>query len=234
MLSRKRKNIKMTQLVRLMKKLDQEVGKCSRCGICQSVCPLYKVTQRESDVARGKLMLLDGLMRSFFDDPDGVRQRLDRCLLCGSCAANCPRGVNVVEIFLNARVLITGYAGLSPVKRILFRKMLSNPDFFDRMMLLGVRWQGLFFKKIQFQMHGSCAAVVSPLLSRRRMVPLAPVPFHKIVSTLNFENETGSGTGKKTSSGAARPRVAFLSAAFWTRCIQRWLQILCGSWTFTR
>src|SRR6056297_1261960 len=119
MLKRKKKQIKMAELVRRMKKLEQQVARCSRCGICQSVCPLYNVTQNESDVARGKLMLIDGLMRSFFDDPEGVWQRLDRCLLCGSCVANCPRGVNGVEIFLNARMVIAGYRGMSLVKKII-------------------------------------------------------------------------------------------------------------------
>ena len=150
MLDRKKKQIKMAELIRLMRKLDDQVARCSRCGICQSVCPLYKLTKNESDVARGKLMLLDGLMRSFFDDPEGVWQRLDRCLLCGACAESCPRGVNLIEIFLNARVVISGYRGLSLAKRIVFRNLLANPDFFDRMMFLGSKWQDLFFKKRNF------------------------------------------------------------------------------------
>ncbi len=184
MLDLKRKRLKMIELIRLMKTLDQQVAQCSRCGICQSVCPLYDITKNESDVARGKLMLLDGLMRSFFDDPAGVRQRLDRCLLCGSCAANCPRGVNTVEIFLNARMIINGYSGLSLVKKIIFRYLLSNPNFFDRIVAWGARWQYLLFKKTDFKLDASCSTMVSPLLSERQMVPLAPIPFHKISSGL--------------------------------------------------
>jgi len=125
-------------------------------------------------------MLIDGLMRSFFDDPEGVRQRLDRCLLCGSCAANCPRGVNVVEIFLDARVIMSGYRGMSLIKKIIFRHLLSNPESFDRIISWASKWQYLFFKKTDFQIDASCAEIVSPLLSKRRMVPLAPVPFHRI------------------------------------------------------
>ncbi len=182
----------MAELVQMMKTLDQQVARCSRCGICQSVCPLYNVTKNESDVTRGKLMLLDGLMRSFFDDPKGVLQRLDRCLLCGSCAANCPRGVNAVEIFLNARVIISGYRGMSLIKKIIFRYLLSNPEFFDRIISWGAKWQYLFFRKTDVQVNLSCASMVSPLLSNRRMVPLAPASFHQISSGLiKTEKRTG-------------------------------------------
>ncbi|MCD6584915.1 MAG: (Fe-S)-binding protein [Desulfobacteraceae bacterium] len=170
----------MIELIQMMKTLDQAVARCSRCGMCQAVCPLYIVTKNESDVARGKLMLLDGLMRSFFEDPKGVLQRLDRCLLCGSCAANCPRGVNTLEIFLNARIIISGYSRMPLVKKIIFRYLLSNPELFDRIISWASKWQYLFFIKTEFQLDASCAALISPLLSKRRMVPLAPVPFHKI------------------------------------------------------
>lgn len=181
----------------MMRTLDQQVARCSRCGMCQSVCPLYNITKNESDVARGKLMLLDGLMRAFFEDPKGVWQRLDQCLLCGSCAANCPRGVNVVEIFLNARVIISGYRRMPLLKKIIFRHLLSNPDRFDRIISWGSKWQYLFFKKTDFQVDASCAGMISPLFSDRWMLPLAPVPFHKM---------SGVPVKKKIETG---PRVAF-------------------------
>ncbi len=196
MLKLRKKKLKMAELIRLMKNLDQEVTKCSRCGICQSVCPLYDVTKQESDVARGKLMLLKGLMRAFFEDPDGVWQRLDRCLLCGACAQNCPRGVNSVEIFLTARMIISGYKRMPLIKKIIFRHLLSNPKFFDRMVAWAARWQYLFFKNADLQIDGSCTAMVSPLLSNRRMIPLATVPFHKTSSELT---STGKSTGKKVA-----------------------------------
>jgi glycolate dehydrogenase iron-sulfur subunit len=206
MLNVKRKKLKMVELVRLMKTLDQQVARCSRCGICQSVCPLYNVTKNESDVARGKLMLLDGLMRAFFNDPKGVSKRLDMCLLCGSCAANCPRGVNAVEIFLNARKIISDYRGMPLFKKIIFRYLLSTPVLFDRIVSWGARWQYLFFKKTDFQLDASCAKMVSPLLSRRRMVPLAPVPFNKISLNLKQSLKQYQSRTGKAGSGL---RVAF-------------------------
>jgi glycolate oxidase iron-sulfur subunit len=196
MLNLKRNRLKMVEMIRLMKTLDQQVAKCSRCGMCQSVCPLYNVTKNESDVARGKLMLLYGLMRSFFNDTQGVAERLDLCLLCGSCAGNCPRGVNTIEIFLNARKIISDYRGMPLFKKIIFRYLLANPRRFDRIVSWSAKWQYLFLKKNNFQFGASCSEMVSPLLSKRRMVPLATVPFHKISENLKQElkkDVVGSG-----------------------------------------
>lgn len=169
----------MAALIRLMKNLETKVARCSRCGACQSVCPLYGVTRKESDVARGKLMLLDGLIKSFFDRPKGVSERLNRCLLCGSCASVCPRGVDMIDIFLSARRVMAGYKRLSPLKRAFFRKVMANPALFDRLVERGARWQGLLSRKSGPDPDSSCATLVSPLMPDRHIVPLAPVPFHK-------------------------------------------------------
>lgn len=172
----------MIALMRLMKKLAAQVSLCSRCGACQAACPLYGVTRNENDVARGKLMLLDGLMREFFQQPEGVAERLDRCLLCGSCAAACPRGVPVMEIFLTARLLMTVYKGLSPAKRLFFRKVLAHPARFDRLAVQCARWQRLIPRKTTGN-PGQSALCAAPLLSAplvdRNLVPFAREPFHQ-------------------------------------------------------
>ncbi len=218
MLNLKRKRLKMVELIRLMKTLDQQVARCSRCGICQSVCPLYIITKNESDVARGKLMLLDGLMRSFFNDPGGVAERLDLCLLCGSCAENCPRGVNSVEIFLSARKIISDYRGMPLLKKLIFRYLLAKPARFDRIVSWGAKWQYLFLKKTNFQIDASCAKMVSPLLSNRRMVPLAPVPFNKISPKLKQVIKSGQNS-KRTLALQNEETGSGLKVAFFVGCL---------------
>ena len=59
----------LEELIRLMKGLEDQLVVCMRCGMCQAVCPVYTQTGREADVARGKLALLDGLMKEMLDDP---------------------------------------------------------------------------------------------------------------------------------------------------------------------
>ncbi len=174
----------MKQLALLLKDVEEQLVVCMRCGMCQSVCPLFAETGRESDVARGKLALLDGLMQELFKDPRGVNDRLNRCLLCGSCAANCPSGVKVLDIFIKARAILTGYIGLSRTKKLIFRGMLAHPQLFDRLLEIGSKFQGIFVKSVDDLLGTSCARFYSPF-GDRHFRALAPVPFHNMVEPLN-------------------------------------------------
>ncbi len=175
----------MEALARLMRELEDQLVVCMRCGMCQSVCPVFEQTGRESDVARGKLALLSGLMESMFDDPEGVYQRLNKCLLCGSCAANCPSGVSVQEIFLKARAILAGCMGLSPAKRLILKGMLANPALFDRLTEWGARFQKIFTRPVNDIVGTSCARVMSPLIQDRHFRTLAPVSFHRQVPAMD-------------------------------------------------
>jgi glycolate oxidase iron-sulfur subunit len=169
------------ELARLMKELDDQLVACMRCGLCQAVCPLFAETGREADVARGKLALLSGLAQEILQNPQGVQDHLNRCLLCGSCAANCPSGVKVLDIFIKARAILAGYMGLSPLKKAVFRGLLSRPDWFNRIMAWGAKFQGIFIKPVDDLLGSSCARFMSPLLSDRHLKPLATVPWHRQV-----------------------------------------------------
>lgn len=192
----------MSQLANLVKELEDQLAVCMKCGMCQSVCPLFGETGRETDVARGKLALLEGLGVEMFDDPRGVSERLSRCLLCGSCAANCPSGVDVLAIFMKARAIMAGYMGLSPVKRAVLRGMLSRPGFFDRLAEWGSRFQDIFTQPVNDVVGTSCARYMSPLIGDRHFRPLATPPFHKILPE------------KKSQPGASG-----LKAAFFVGCL---------------
>ncbi|MGC9196206.1 MAG: (Fe-S)-binding protein [Syntrophobacteraceae bacterium] len=180
----------MKRLADLVKSLEDQLVVCMRCGMCQAVCPIFAETGREADVARGKLALLDGLLKEMFKDPRGVSERLSRCLLCGSCEANCPSGVKVLDIFLKARVILAGYMGLSPVKKAVFRGMLARPEFFDRLLHSATMIQKLFLVPADDFQGLSCARFSIPGLERS-VKPLADVSFRE--STGALLPKTGSG-----------------------------------------
>lgn len=198
----------MNDLATLVKELEEQLVTCTRCGMCQSVCPLFEQTKKEADVARGKLALLSGLLENIFADPDGVNQRLNKCLLCGSCAANCPSGVNVLEIFIKARAILSEYKGLSPVKKLIFKKMLANPKTFDTLTHWAGRFQNLFIKDEANAQGTSCARLVSPLLGHRHILPMAKTPFHKSLSDLSLKE-----SALVSSKGSG------LRALFFTGCL---------------
>ncbi len=189
-------------LTKLIKELDGLVSECVRCGVCQSVCPIFIQTGREADVARGKLALLDGLIAEMFQNPRGVAGRLEKCLLCGACEFNCSRGVKCLEIFLKARAILTGYMGLSGVKKTIFRKIIANPETFDTITASFTKIQKIFVKPVNMQLGTSCSRIASPLLKGRHITPLAQVSFHRMI------------TSEKYAS-----RQSKLKAAFFTGCL---------------
>ncbi|MDY0040133.1 MAG: (Fe-S)-binding protein, partial [Desulforhabdus sp.] len=174
----------MKTLASLLRQLEDQLVVCMRCGMCQSVCPVFAETGREADVARGKLALLDGLLQEMFKDPTGVQDRLSRCLLCGACAANCPSGVKVLDIFIKARAVIANYMGLSALKKIIFHRLLAQPELFDRLLEWGSRLQGVFVKPVDELLGTSCARFVSPF-GNRHFKALDSEPFHRLVPSLD-------------------------------------------------
>ena len=172
----------MKTLAGLVRELEEQLSACTRCGMCQAVCPLYRETTQESSVARGKLSILDGLMREAFKEPNKSLEQLSRCLLCGACEANCPSGVRVLELFLKARTILTGYLGMPPAKRALFRGLLARPGLFNGLLSWVARFQGLFIKPANELLGTSCARFTSPLADRH-FKALATVPFHRRTKT---------------------------------------------------
>ena len=49
-----------------MKKLEEYkdiLHKCSKCGLCQNVCPIFKETQNECNLIRGIIIMLRGVIK---------------------------------------------------------------------------------------------------------------------------------------------------------------------------
>ncbi len=169
----------LRELARMLEELDDQMVACMKCGMCQAVCPVFAETGKEADVTRGKIALVDDLSKEMIKDPEGVRESLNKCLLCGSCAANCPSGVNVMEIFLKARAVVNGYLGLSAAKKAIFRRMLTRPGVFNQLVDLASRFQGLFSKPVGGAQGTSCARFQLPGLGDRHFKALEKRPFHK-------------------------------------------------------
>ncbi len=175
----------MRELLKLLGELDDQLVACMRCGMCQAVCPIYGQTGREGDVARGKIALLEGLAHEMVKDPQGVQDKVTRCLLCGSCQANCPSGVKALDIFLKARTILVGYMGLSPVKKAIFRGMLTKPKTFNRLLGLASKFQGLFTTPVNDIIGSSCSRWLEPVLGPRHLMLLDKRPLHKDVPSLD-------------------------------------------------
>ena len=89
-----------------MKKLkdyEKELKTCSKCGLCQSVCPIYKETGKETVVSRGKFNLLLGLLKKDLKYTKKMDKMLSMCLNCKACDDFCPSSIKASEIISCAK-----------------------------------------------------------------------------------------------------------------------------------
>ncbi len=185
------------QLARMLQELDDLLTRCMRCGMCQAQCPVFARSGKETDVTRGKLALISGLSQEMLKDPKQVQDNLNRCLLCGTCEANCPSGVKVTDIFLRARAILNGYLGLSPTQRLIFRRLLTRPKLMNALLSMSSVFQGVFSKDADQIIGTSCARFNAPLIRDRHFKKLAGKPLHRQVPSLD------------TPAGASGIKVAF-------------------------
>lgn len=89
-----------------MKKLkdyEKDLKTCSKCGLCQSVCPIYKETGIETVVSRGKFNLLLGLLKQDLKYTKKMDKMLSMCLNCKACDDFCPSSIKASEIISCAK-----------------------------------------------------------------------------------------------------------------------------------
>ena len=86
-----------------LKDYADEINKCSKCGLCQAVCPIYKETGNDCAVSRGKFVMLDGVLKGDLKLNKNINKYLEMCLKCGKCSDFCPSGIDVCEIFRTAK-----------------------------------------------------------------------------------------------------------------------------------
>lgn len=103
----------------------QESSRCNRCGFCQSSCPVYQVTRKESSTARGHHYQVCSLFEGALPAGTDLRRPLGECLLCRACISHCAPKVQTDEAVAAARhaLLKPHSSGLAP----LLRHLTGNP-----------------------------------------------------------------------------------------------------------
>jgi glycolate oxidase iron-sulfur subunit len=125
--------IALSQIIQELSELEELIVQCSRCGTCQSVCPLYRKDWRESSVARGKVYLLESLVEGRLNDADRSFEYLDYCLLCGRCKRDCPSGVQTDQIFLKAKSILRQVHKLPSWQRLILKTAMNRPKLLAMM-----------------------------------------------------------------------------------------------------
>ncbi len=130
-------------------RFKEDLDKCTKCGYCMSYCPVYREERIESSVARGKIMLIRGLLDGGAELTDGMAEQLNRCTLCMTCAANCPAGTHVPSVIAAARADKVKQKGLPFPYGIIYRWLLPRRRLFGWVVRLASWFQGIFLPKTE-------------------------------------------------------------------------------------
>ena len=131
-----------------MQKLEDfkcEINKCSKCGLCQSVCPIYKLTGNYCAVSRGKFVMLEGVLKGDLKLNQNINKYLDLCLKCNKCSDFCPSAIDVCKIFEIAKYeyvknTFWGKFVFCLESKFVFGNFLKIGKFLKKFMLLNPRF----------------------------------------------------------------------------------------------
>ncbi len=107
-------------------------SKCSRCGVCAAVCPVFRELQRETYSSRGKTEIAKALVAGEMSYSSYTEDIFSKCLLCLNCKAACPSGVDQGKLVLGTRAELAKRRGLPLSKKVAFKYFLKNRYLFEK------------------------------------------------------------------------------------------------------
>ncbi|MBV8365959.1 MAG: 4Fe-4S dicluster domain-containing protein [Candidatus Eremiobacteraeota bacterium] len=116
---------------------DDDLSRCTRCGLCEQACPTYRELRVEPDSPRGRVFL----MKQVADGAAGIdahlAEHLYLCLGCRACETACPSGVPYGRLLELARYQIEERGEIAPERRgwrrfrhFAFEQLLPNERLF--------------------------------------------------------------------------------------------------------
>ncbi len=154
----------------------EDLAKCVRCGSCKAQCPTYAEDPMESMGARGRIMLLHGVVTGKLAPSDLLNERIFSCVLCGACSASCPLGVDISAAIYRGRALLADSDKRRKYLRYLAKYLVRYPDF--------------AFRMARLSQH-----LISPRLVKMGIIPFSPrlpeAPFRKTEQVVKVPRRKG-------------------------------------------
>jgi len=106
-----------------------EVIQCTGCGLCRNtdaalrMCPVFRATGKEIYSSRGRANLLAAWAKGILTEKDFESEKfkeiLASCLNCKACVVDCPSGVDISKMMIEARAKLAQRKGLSRAAKVL-------------------------------------------------------------------------------------------------------------------
>lgn len=152
----------------------ENVYHCIKCGLCSAHCPVYREIRMEHASPRGKVQIAKKMLENDLSLTEEVKKAfLSTCLLCGSCVANCPSGVDQVSLFSGVRWRAMQKYGADWRNRAMF-SVLSSRWMMSASVTLG-EWA-----RRNFGGHWIESRLNAGALCVERIPPLNEKPFNEM------------------------------------------------------
>ena len=103
----------------IAKELKEDVYKCIKCGLCLTPCPVYNLLRFEGASPRGRIQLIKKILEGRAEPSEKFQNLLFTCLLCETCTANCPSGLQTDRLMKAMRTVMQERMGGNWQERIL-------------------------------------------------------------------------------------------------------------------
>ncbi|MCK4485986.1 MAG: (Fe-S)-binding protein [Desulfobacterales bacterium] len=182
--------------------MKTDLNRCKRCGQCMSVCPVYQTTFRETDVARGKLALLESVEAGTIRWSGRLEEIVSRCLLCGACAQICASRVETTLMIQSGRQRLFEVKKGSKSRNALLRSMREGHLTAKVLLKGGALLQALVCKKIPETSGLHLRFPLSFFTERSTVPPIAWTPFLDAFRSRAVVNGEGPRIGFFVGCGA--------------------------------
>ncbi len=121
-----------TELTIGAENLRCEIEQCNGCGVCLAggqgrMCPVFRAAGEELASTRGKANLLANWHTAIEDgQADKFKDILSLCINCKMCTLECPAGVDMSRLIVEARAQIAKYSGFTITEYALSENRLMS------------------------------------------------------------------------------------------------------------
>ena len=167
-----------------IKRFESDLSQCMKCGFCTFWCPVYQQEHIEASVARGKNMMIRGLLAGDLDYTQEYADRLNKCTLCMACTTNCPAKANIPNVIVAARADAVKARGLKFPDNLVYRWLLPRRRLFGWVVRFASWFQGIFLPKTEGTIR-HLSMFLSALGKGRNIPQIAPKFLRQMVPVVN-------------------------------------------------
>ena len=81
----------------ILEEIQEILEPCIKCGMCKSLCPVFRILRQEEHSPRGKAILLSARV---------LDKIVFECNLCKACEEKCPLDIKVCDAIRKAREVL--------------------------------------------------------------------------------------------------------------------------------